>query len=117
MSKLSESLVTVLAHAVTFIFNRKTYALLNVVVLWAFINYWGVGAYLLIGLLVAPALAYMDYEREKTKFEHDLGTKFLWYHYIPFFLFDIVTWVYAVMGLTGDANFGYIQSDIDSCKE
>lgn len=92
---------------------------MNVLVIYAFISSYGIDgvkAYFALGFMLAPFVANIDFNRQKLKFEYEMEMTFRWYYYIPFFLADIVVWVYAVMGLTGDSIFGFIQSDIEKTK-
>ena len=100
------------SRAAVFVFNRKSYVLLNVLSIAFFAHYYSFGLYLVVGLVLAPFVAFIDLPRQKYKFEKDVGETFFWYHYIPFFVCDVFAWTYMMMGVTGDVIFGHITKDM-----
>jgi hypothetical protein len=68
--------------------------------------------YFLIGIIIAPFLASIDFKRQKIVMERVLGKSCGWHYYLPFFIFDVIFWVYSVLGITGDVIFGHIDRDI-----
>ena len=87
------------------VFNRLFYIFANLVLLIVSYQYHVLLLYLLMGIILAPFIAFIDYKHQKIKFERFLERKSEWYFYIPFFIFDILFWSFSVLAITGDIIF------------
>jgi hypothetical protein len=101
-----------ISGSIIFVFNRNSYIILNVLSIAFFEYYYNLWIYIMLGMVLAPFIAFIEFPRQKFKFEKELGEKFFWYHYIPFFVCDVLAWTYMVMGVTGDVIYGHITKDM-----